>query len=92
MTTQTNIVPEILSLKDVELYFNLSANTIKRERWEQKQVRQNKLKLEEVKNLDGFGYTTEPIFMYGKLYYRKQDVLNFIESRTELSPEQRVDG
>ena len=53
MTTQTNIVPEILSLKDVELYFNLSANTIKRERWEQKQVRQNKLKLEEVKNLDG---------------------------------------
>ena len=59
MTTQTNIVPEILSLKDVELYFNLSANTIKRERWEQKQVRQNKLKLEEVKNLDGFGYTTE---------------------------------
>jgi len=92
MTALLNIIPELLSLKDLEKYYHLSPSTIKRERWEQKQVKQNKMKPEEVRNLDGFGYSIEPHFMYGKLYYSKTDVLDFIDSKKEQSPKARVDG
>ena len=50
------------------------------------------MKPEEVRNLDGFGYSIEPHFMYGKLYYSKTDVLDFIDSKKEQSPKARVDG
>tara|TARA_R110000823_G_scaffold4975_1_gene19854 strand:- start:113 stop:430 length:318 start_codon:yes stop_codon:yes gene_type:complete len=94
MTTEEKTVPtpELLSLKDLEQRYRLSPSTIKRERWEQKQVKQNKMKPEDVRNLNGFGYSTKPIFMYGKLYYEKQDVLDFIDSKREQSPKDRVDG
>lgn len=80
------IIPELLSLKDLQNFYNLSPATIKRERWEQKAVKQNKIKPEEVRNLNGFGYNVDCVPMYRKLYYKKDDVEAFINSHIEKAP------
>lgn len=38
-------IPEVLTLKDLSTYYGFSPNTIMRERWEMKQVKQYKPKL-----------------------------------------------
>ena len=88
MSDETNkqIVPELLTLKALKAYYNLSPATIKRERWEQKQVKQNKLKPEDVRNLDGFGYRVDCVEMYRKLYYEKHKVEAFINEHNVLAP------
>ena len=43
-----------------------------------------------VRNANGFGYTTEAYHMYGKLYYKRDDVENFIESHRLPSPQEAI--
>ena len=84
------IIPELLSLKDLKAYYNLSPATIKRERWEQKAIKQNKIKTEDVRNLNGFGYVVDCLPMYRKLYYEKADVEAFIDSHIQKAPSKLI--
>lgn len=85
------IIPELLTLKDLQTYYNLSPATIKRERWEQKAVKQNKIKPDAVRNLNGFGYEVDCVEMYRKLYYEKHKVEAFINSHTKHPASRRDD-
>jgi len=87
-----NIIPELLSLKDLATYYQLSPGTIKRERWEQKAVRQNKMKPEDVRNLDGFGYKVDSVKLYRKIYYKREDVEAFIAEHVQQSPMKQING
>ena len=64
-----------LSLEDLREEYGFNPNTIKRERYEQKAVTEKRLKPEDVRNASGFGYTTEAYQMYGKLMYKREDVV-----------------
>ena len=87
MTTKTK---KMLSLKDLEEEYGFNPNTIKRERYEQKAVQEKRLEPDDVRNANGFGYTTEAYHMYGKLYYKRDDVENFIESHRLPSPQEVI--
>ena len=78
----------MLSLKDLEEEYGLNPNTIKRERYEQKAVQEKRLKEDDVRNASGFGYTTEAYQMYGKLFYKREDVENFISKHRQQSPKE----
>jgi hypothetical protein len=80
----------MLSLKDLEDEYGFNPNTIKRERYEQKAVKENRLEPDEVRNAYGFGYTTTAYQMYGKLMYKRDDVESFIEAHKLPSPKQAL--
>ena len=86
MNTDNQLIPELLSLKDLEKFYHLSPSTIKRERYEQKLIKQNKMKPEEARNLNGFGYKVDCIEMYRKLYFKRSDVEAFINEHLKPAP------
>ncbi len=87
-----NTDKKMLSLSELQRDYGLNSNTIKRERYEMKAVKEKKLKEEDVKNASGFGYTTIAYPMYGKLFYKREDVEKFIEQHREASPQERLEN
>ena len=91
MTTDTaTIVPELLSLRDLHKFYGFSPATIKRERWEQKKVQQNKMKLDEVRNPDGIGFKLQPVEAYSKIMFEKKDVEQYIADHKQKSAEENL--
>ena len=81
-----------LDLKQIEEEYGFNPNTIKRERYEQKAGQSKKLKPDEVRNADGFGYTTEANQYYGKLFYKRDDIENWIANHKLAAPKDAVNG
>ena len=79
---------ELLSLKDLEERYNINPHTIKRERWEQRQIKKGKDV--EVRNPDGLGFKLPSVSMYRKIYYRKSDVEQYINEHTIEAPEKAI--
>ena len=93
MTTDTaTIVPELLSLRDLKTYYGFAPATIKRERWEQKKVKQKKMDLNEVRNPDGLGFKLQPVECYSKLMFEKKDVEKYIADHKQKSAEENLGG
>jgi len=86
------VIPELLTLKDLETFYGFSPATIMRERWEMKQVKQKTDKVKKLKiNSSGFGFSVPATHNGRKLTYRKDLVEKWINRNTEdLSPEERV--
>ena len=84
------LIPELLDLNQIEHLYNLNANTIRKERWLQKQIDEQKLSAEKRKkiNTSGFGFKYKPVVMYRKLYFRRKDVEHFIKQKMQQSPEE----
>ena len=84
------LIPELLDLNQIEHLYNLNANTIRKERWLQKQIDEQKLSAEKRKKIDtsGFGFKYKPVVMYRKLYFRRKDVEHFIKQKMQQSPEE----
>jgi len=99
-TQQETIIPELLELHDLEVFYGLNPKTILRERWEQKKILQRKgtykgkdgkTKTVEPHNTSGFGFTTPAVMNGRKVMYRKSDVEKWIgENLEELSPEEKI--
>ena len=81
-----------LDLKQIEDEQGFNPNTIKRERYEQKLVQSKKIKPDDVRNADGFGYTTEAYQYYGKLFYKRDDIENWIANHKLAAPKDAVNG
>ncbi len=86
------LIPELLDLEQIHHLYGLAPGTIRRERWQQKLIKERKIKAEDVKkiNTSGFGFLYEPVLMYGKLYYRRKDVEHFIKTCQEKSPMEQL--
>ena len=84
------LIPELLDLNQIEHLYNLNANTIRKERWLQKQIDEQRLSAEKRKKIDtsGFGFKYKPVVMYRKLYFRRKDVEHFIKLKMQQSPEE----
>ena len=84
------LIPEILDLSQIEHLYNLNANTIRKERWLQKQIKEQKLTAKKLEKIDtsGFGFKYDPVPMYRKLYYRRKDVEHFIKQKMQQSPQE----
>ena len=85
-----SLIPEILDLSQIEHLYNLNANTIRKERWLQKQIKEQKLTAKKLEKIDtsGFGFKYDPVPMYRKLYYRRKDVEHFIKQKMQQSPQE----
>jgi hypothetical protein len=79
---------ELLSLADLKERYNINPNTIKRERWEQRQIQKGKDV--DVRNPDGLGFKLDSVCLYRKIYYRKTDVENYIKAHTTPAPEKAL--
>ena len=79
------LIPEILDLGQIEHLYNLNANTIRKERWLQKQIKEQKLTAKKLEKIDtsGFGFKYDPVPMYRKLYYRRKDVEHFSKQKMQ---------
>jgi len=82
---------QMLGLKDLEHDYGLNPSTIKRERWEQKKVKENKLKEGQKVKTDGFGYTTPAHIYYGRLMYRRADVEAWIQRHAIPAPAEALE-
>ena len=84
------LIPELLDLNQIAHLYNLNANTIRKERWLQKQIDEQRLSAEKRKKIDtsGFGFKYKPVVMYRKLYFRRKDVEHFIKLKMQQSPEE----
>ena len=84
------LIPELLDLNQIEHLYNLNANTIRKERWLQKQIKEQKLTAKKLEKIDtsGFGFKYKPVVMYRKLYFRRKDVEHFIKLKMQQSPEE----
>ena len=99
-TQKETIIPELLSLNDLALFYGLNPKTILRERWEQKKILQRKgtykgkdgkRKTVNPHNTSGFGFTTPAVLNGRKVQYRKEDVEKWISNNLEdLSPEEKI--
>jgi DNA-binding transcriptional regulator YhcF (GntR family) len=99
-TQKETIIPELLSLNDLALFYGLNPKTILRERWEQKKILQRKgtykgkdgkRKTVNPHNTSGFGFTTPAVLNGRKVQYRKEDVEKWIADNLEdLSPEEKI--
>jgi DNA-binding transcriptional regulator YhcF (GntR family) len=99
-TQKETIIPELLSLNDLALFYGLNPKTILRERWEQKKILQRKgtykgkdgkKKTVHPHNTSGFGFTTPAVLNGRKVQYRKEDVEKWIADNLEdLSPEEKI--
>ena len=99
-TLKETIIPELLSLNDLALFYGLNPKTILRERWEQKKILQRKgtykgkdgkRKTVNPHNTSGFGFTTPAVLNGRKVQYRKEDVEKWIADNLEdLSPEEKI--
>ena len=80
----------LLNLKQIEEFYRLKASTIRRERWQQSQITEHKIKKKNADLIDtsGFGFKYKPVPMYGKLHYYKKDVEAFIKSKEEKAPQE----
>tara|TARA_R100000742_G_C4274140_1_gene93985 strand:- start:560 stop:949 length:390 start_codon:yes stop_codon:yes gene_type:complete len=89
-STDDVFLPEILDLNQIETIYRLKANTIRRERWQQKQIKDAKIRKKDADLIDtsGFGFKYPPIPMYGKLHYYRKDVEAFIKSKIEKAPQE----
>ncbi len=84
-------LPQIVSLNDIENIWGLNPNTIKKERWAQKIVNEGRKLPDNVRfNQEGLGFVLDPIILNKKLYYYTRDVINFIQSKQELSPKEEI--
>ena len=83
-----SLIPELLDLNQINHLYGLAPGTIRRERWLQKQIKEQKIKAGDASkiNTSGFGFRYEPVIMYGKIYYRRKDVEHFIKTCQEKSP------
>ena len=48
------LIPELLDLNQIEHLYNLNANTIRKERWLQKQIDEQRLSAEKRKKIENF--------------------------------------
>ena len=84
-------LPQIVSLNDIENIWGLNPNTIKKERWAQKIVNEGRKLPDNVRfNQEGLGFVLDPITLNKKLYYYTRDVIDFIKSKQEPSPQKRL--
>ena len=85
-----SLIPELLDLNQINHLYGLAPGTIRRERWLQKQIKEQKIKAGDASkiNTSGFGFRYEPVIMYGKIYYRRSDVEHFIKTCMEKSPDE----
>ena len=83
-----SLIPELLDLNQINHLYGLAPGTIRRERWLQKQIKEQKISAGKAAkiNTSGFGFMYDPIIMYGKIYYKRKDVEHFIKTCTEKSP------
>tara|TARA_R110000824_G_scaffold92041_2_gene223527 strand:+ start:743 stop:1030 length:288 start_codon:yes stop_codon:yes gene_type:complete len=81
---------KVLSLKQMEDEYGFSPGTIKRERWEQKRVKEHKLKPNEKVSTGGFGFETPAIMQYGKLKYKRTDIEAWLDKHLETAPTQSL--
>jgi|TARA_R100001082_G_C4351568_1_gene154808 hypothetical protein len=88
--TNDDTIPELLDLKALKKFFGFSPATIKRERWEQKQVKTGKMSTNEVRNPDGIGYKLKPVVLYNKLMFERKDVEQYIADHKIPSAEENL--
>ena len=84
-------LPQIVSLNDIEKIWGLNPNTIKKERWAQKIVNEGRTLPTNARfDQEGLGFVLDPVILNRKLYYYTRDVINFIQSKQELSPKKKL--
>ena len=86
------LVKEIINLKELEEKFGFSGQTIKRERYLQKQIQSGKNIKGQRYNANGLGFKLQPIQYTnnGELHYYTKDVIQYIEDNQQLSPEENL--
>ena len=84
-------LPQLVSLKDIEKIWGFKVSTIKRERWAQKIINEGRKLPDNVRfNQEGLGFALDPVIINKKIYYYTRDVINFIQSKQELSPKKKL--
>ena len=67
------------------------SNTIKRERWLQTCINEGKpIKPGQRYNASGLGFRLRPVIISKKVHYYTKDVIEYVKSQQEHSPEERV--
>ena len=84
-------LPEIVSLKQMQEIWGFNPNTIRRERWLQTCINEGKpIKPGQRYNASGLGFRLRPVIISKKVHYYTKDVIEYVKSQQEHSPEERV--
>lgn len=86
------LVKEIINLKGLEEKFGFCGQTIKRERYLQKQIQSGKNIKGQRYNANGLGFKLQPIqySTNGELRYYTKDVVQYIKDNQQSSPEENL--
>ena len=84
-------LPELVDLNQIQKIWGFKASTIRRERWAQKIINEGRELPKNVRfNQEGLGFALSPVIVNKKIFYYTKDVINFIKSKQEPSPQQRL--